>query len=89
MMERAKFMCNMWRIVSRSLRSERREKKSLSRARARENYTYAVDKNIRGGEKKVEQNRNITTVEIYAAVNKSTKARAVYLIGSFPRDRVK
>jgi len=82
-------LCAICGASSLALSGQREEKKNLFRARARENYTYAVDKNIRGGEKKVEQNRNITTVEIYAAVNKSTKARAVYLIGSFPRDRVK
>lgn len=69
--------------------SPARERRKKSLFRARENYTYAVDKNIQGGEKKVERDRNITTVEIYAAVNKSAKAHAVYLIGSFPCSHVK
>lgn len=53
--ERAKFMCNMWRIASCSLRAgERRKKITLPRARARayENYTHAVDKNIRREKKR-------------------------------------
>lgn len=76
--------------LSLSSVGERRKKIALSRARARENYTYApaVDKNIQG-EKKVEQDRNITTDEIYATVNKFAKAQAVYLIGSFPHNHIK
>lgn len=77
MTERAKFMCNMWRIVSRSLRPAWRGEKNRSFARAR-TIPCAVDKNIRReGKKKMEQDRNITTVEIYAAVNKSAKARRI------------
>lgn len=60
MTERAKFMCNMWRIVSRSLFGLReRRKKSLFRAR--ENCAYRRrQEHSRGERKKVERDRNIT-----------------------------
>lgn len=82
-------LCAICGTSSLVLSGQREEKKLLFRAH--ENYTYTIDKNFRGRgrEKKMEQDRNITTVEIYAVVNKSAKARAVYLIGFSLRSRVK